>query len=69
MEDLEKSSKKPRLDENTPCEVCGRFGAMDLGGQHLCVDCYEARGSCCPEFGADDLWEVEEEPPETRLRK
>jgi len=49
---------RPQPDEGPVCERCGRFGAVDFAGKKLCADCYEQIGSCCPEFGADDLWEV-----------
>ncbi len=49
-----------QFDENAVCETCGRFGAFNLGGEWLCAECYEGRASCCPEFGADDLWEMQE---------
>lgn len=55
--------ERPELNENVPCETCGRFGAYEFDGTRLCVDCCEKRGSCCPEFGADDLWRNEETPP------
>lgn len=45
-----------RLDEDAVCDVCGRFGAFHFGGRALCLDCYSGCGSCCPEFGKDDLW-------------
>lgn len=38
-----------RLNENIPCAECGRFGAFPFDGIALCGDCYEQRGSCCPE--------------------
>jgi hypothetical protein len=38
------------------CDDCGSFRAFDLGERRLCEDCYRACGSCCLEFGADDLW-------------
>ncbi|HPY29212.1 MAG TPA: hypothetical protein PLT00_00710 [Verrucomicrobiota bacterium] len=44
------------MDENAACEECGQFGAVELGGRKLCMDCYQKGGSCCPEFGKDDLW-------------
>jgi hypothetical protein len=43
-----------KLNEGIACDVCGRFGAVELGDRHLCVDCYEGCGSCCPEFGRDE---------------
>ncbi len=50
-----------RSDENLACEVCGRFGAFRIGDRVLCEDCYEGCGSCCPEFGKDDLWTFSED--------
>lgn len=44
-------------DENAVCEECGKFGAYQIGDHFLCMDCYQGKGSCCPEFGKDDLWE------------
>ena len=45
------------LNPNLTCERCGRYGAYEFDGERLCADCYELRGSCCPEFGGDDQWE------------
>jgi hypothetical protein len=47
---------EPKCNENAVCERCGKFGACEVAGQWLCPACYETSGSCCPEFGADDLW-------------
>lgn len=47
------------------CDNCGRYGAFDLGDEHLCSDCYQERGSCCLEFGDDDLWKDKEKESET----
>lgn len=51
------------------CERCGRPDAVRIGDRIICPDCYDKAGSCCPEFGADDLWEFPGEdgsgPPET----
>ena len=52
-----------RLDENLVCDTCGRFGAYRLETESLCPDCYEKRGACCAEFGGDDLWQSQEDPP------
>ena len=49
-----------KFDDQAVCDVCGRFGAYEFDGRRLCADCYESRGSCCPEFGADDLWRFDE---------
>jgi hypothetical protein len=48
------------LDENAACENCGRFGAYHAGERILSPECYAGCGSCCPEFGKDDLWEFDE---------
>ncbi len=45
-----------RKVEAAVCDVCGRFGAFRFGDRTLCEDCYVGCGSCCPEFGKDDLW-------------
>jgi hypothetical protein len=45
-----------RFDENAVCGACGAFGAFHFGDRTLCQNCYEGCGSCCPEFGKDDLW-------------
>jgi len=49
-----------RFDPALRCGSCGRFGALDLGDRQLCEECYRAPGSCCPEFGKDDLWSTDE---------
>jgi hypothetical protein len=38
------------------CAECGAAGAVEFGHVALCVSCYAEKGSCCPEFGKDDLW-------------
>lgn len=63
-EDCQKVGKDDaelRLDEDLVCDVCGRYGAFQAGDRQLCPECYTGSGSCCPEFGKDDLWEFEEE--------
>ncbi|MGH8021824.1 MAG: hypothetical protein ACREIA_26785 [Opitutaceae bacterium] len=45
-----------RFEPETPCDECGRFGAYRFADRALCDECYAGRGSCCPEFGKDDLW-------------
>jgi len=52
---------KAQLDEDARCDSCGRFGAYRIGDRVLCPECYAGSGSCCPEFGKDDLWEFREE--------
>ncbi len=49
------------FEPETPCDECGRFGAYPFAGRALCGDCYTGCGSCCPEFGKDDLWSRQEE--------
>lgn len=49
------------LNESVACDVCGRFGAYRFGERWLCQECYTGSGSCCPEFGKDDLWSFEAE--------
>jgi len=43
--------------EARPCERCGVPTEKRLDRAPLCDECYTVRGSCCPEFGADDLSE------------
>jgi len=38
------------------CERCGKPNATRLGNRVFCAECYELCGSCCLEFGGDDLW-------------
>jgi len=52
-----------RLDENLRCDSCGRYGAYRLEEENICPECYEKRGTCCPEFGAEDFWRPKEDPP------
>lgn len=56
-------NSKALYGENAVCERCGKFGAYQFDGATLCADCYQGAGSCCPEFGADDLWTTNEEAP------
>lgn len=43
-------------DAGVTCDECGKFGAFTFGDKKLCEQCYSEKGSCCPEFGKDDLW-------------
>jgi hypothetical protein len=45
-----------QFDAEATCDRCGRFGAFVIHEEKLCAECYELRGSCCAEFGGDDLW-------------
>ncbi len=42
------------------CEKCGAPDALEVGGRSVCEACYSQAGSCCLEFGADDLWKDRE---------
>jgi hypothetical protein len=53
----DQKSSEAVYDENVVCDRCGRFGAFRFGDKALCLECYEAFGSCCVEFGGEDLWE------------
>ncbi|MGH7979852.1 MAG: hypothetical protein ACREE6_10790 [Limisphaerales bacterium] len=55
------TDNQPRLDENAECDICGRPGAFHFGDRAVCLECYCGRGSCCPEFGKDDLWSFPDE--------
>ena len=44
------SKNAVRFEQEAVCEMCGRFGAYLFEGKTLCAECYEASGSCCPEF-------------------
>ena len=50
-----------RKDEDARCDRCGAFFPLDFGERRLCEECYAACGSCCLEFGADDLWPRDDE--------
>jgi hypothetical protein len=45
------------------CERCGSPRAVKVGARWLCENCYVEAGSCCPEFGGDDLWDLDETKP------
>jgi hypothetical protein len=45
-----------REDSHLECEICGALGAERMGPRVVCDTCAEEMGSCCPEFGASDLW-------------
>ncbi len=38
-----------------PCVRCGLPTDKFIGDIPICDECYQIRGSCCPEFGEDDL--------------
>jgi hypothetical protein len=43
------------------CSVCGRPTTLLIGDMPICEQCYENAGSCCLEFGGDDLWQGRED--------
>ncbi len=43
------------------CRCCGRPTSVHFGGMPICEECYQHAGSCCLEFGGDDLWQKREE--------
>ena len=46
----------PSEEEPPRCDRCGSLDApVALAGRRLCTDCYYLYGSCCMEFGGDDL--------------
>ncbi len=50
----------PAPDPTARCTRCGKPDAVRMGDCLLCPECIQIRGSCCLEFGADDLWEASE---------
>lgn len=34
-------------DEAAVCDVCGRYGAQEIGDRSLCADCVTLAGSAC----------------------
>jgi len=45
------------VDSTGNCVRCGAPGAFYCGAMFICDTCREGAGSCCPEFGKDDLWQ------------
>lgn len=52
----EATTPNPQGEEEGRCERCGLSGAIEIAGRRFCLACYSDCGSCCLEFGADDLW-------------
>jgi hypothetical protein len=42
------------------CRFCGRPTEIVLDGMPICEECYQKAGSCCVEFGGQDLWRQRE---------
>ncbi|HEU5071283.1 MAG TPA: hypothetical protein VFV96_12830 [Verrucomicrobiae bacterium] len=68
MKPVQESKPASTFDDGVACDVCGRFGAYRFGERLLCQECYTGSGSCCPEFGKDDLWTFLEEGPKASSR-
>jgi hypothetical protein len=49
--------------DDARCDRCGGPSPIELGDRLVCEECYAVCASCCLEFGADDLWPREDEPP------
>jgi hypothetical protein len=47
--------------DDQKCDRCGGPSPFDFGDRRVCADCYAVCGSCCLEFGADDLWKSADE--------
>jgi hypothetical protein len=46
--------EKP-IEQSLACEICGHFGAVEIGDRRICPDCYSQNcASCCPEFGREE---------------
>jgi len=64
---LQETAASPETpDEKTAgnsCERCGAIYAVKVCDSWLCENCYVEAGSCCPEFGASDLWDLDETKP------
>ncbi len=54
-------SETVKRDEAARCDRCGSPAPYDFGDRRVCEECYSVCGSCCLEFGADDLWEFDDE--------
>jgi hypothetical protein len=49
-----------KKDSVMECRFCGRPTEIVLDGEPICEECYENAGSCCLEFGGEDLWQKKE---------
>ena len=58
---INQSADQICFDDTATCDACGRYGAFHVGQRTHCQDCYQGSGSCCPEFGKDDLWTFDDE--------
>jgi len=53
---MNKEDENPSTTDPIQCERCGKPGAVKFGDHIICEECYGVCGSCCMEFGGDDLW-------------
>ena len=60
---VKETDAQSAFDSSASCDACGRIGAYQVGERNLCPDCYTEAGSCCPEFGKDDLWVFVDDDP------
>jgi hypothetical protein len=60
VRETRRSGSAPSDVAGQSCERCGAPRAVKVGARWLCESCYIEAGSCCPEFGADDLWDLDE---------
>ncbi len=58
------SRNHPNAETMAGCQRCGRKESYVFAGKRLCRDCFQLYGSCCLEFGGDDLWKEREEENE-----
>ena len=45
-----KMAKASEADLRMAMDLCGALDATPIADQHICADCYIARGSCCTEW-------------------
>jgi hypothetical protein len=59
MGDTNDNSKPDKKQESGDkvCYRCGQAAIIEIGDSWYCADCYHECGSCCLEFGANDLWD------------
>ncbi|HBA82530.1 MAG TPA: hypothetical protein DCZ95_00405 [Verrucomicrobia bacterium] len=53
--------KTSTKQKDRSCERCGKKDGFHFGEHWLCGECFSLYGSCCLEFGGDDLWVFPEE--------
>ena len=59
---------KPPPSDST-CIDCGRLITATVGGVAICENCLAVRGSCCAEFGGNDLTAEAEEEKLSEVRE